>query len=211
MERVNCGAILYNERMIRQLTGTISDVGTNYVVLDVGGVGYLIHTNAPAHYLPEATARFFTYLAVRDNALDLYGFSNRDTLEIFELLIELPKIGPKSALQILTAADIQLLKEAVRNNDPAYLSKLSGIGKKSAEKIVAGLKDKFESRGYDEFPAERNGAYDQGHTADTIDALIALGYPAFDARRVVIEITTADPTLSNSADVIKLALRSLQR
>lgn len=202
---------LYNGTMIRQLTGTISDVGTNYVVLDVSGVGYLIHTNTPAHYLTDATARFYTYLAVRDNALDLYGFADRDTLEIFELLIELPKIGPKSALQILTAADIQLLKEAVRNDDPAYLSKLSGIGKKSAEKIVAGLKDKFETRGYDQLPTTKSGAYEQGHTADTIDALIALGYPALDARRIVIEITTADPSLSSSAEVIKLALRSLQR
>ena len=197
--------------MIRQLTGTISDVGTNYVVLDVGGVGYLIHTNSPAHYLPNTDTRFFTYLAVRDNALDLYGFADRDTLEIFELLIELPKIGPKSALQILTAADIQLLKEAVRNDDPGYLSKLSGIGKKSAEKIVAGLKDKFESRGYDDLPATKSGTYEQGHTADTIDALIALGYPALDARRIVIEITTTNPSLSSSAEVIKLALRSLQR
>ncbi len=188
--------------MIRQLTGIVADVGLNYVVLDVGGVGYLIHTNTPAHYLPDATTRFFTYLAVRDNALDLYGFADRDTLEIFELLIELPKIGPKSALQILTAADIQLLKEAVLNNDPGYLSKLSGIGKKSAEKIVSGLKDKFESLGYDALPARQNGAYEQGHTTDTIDALIALGYPAFDTRRVVIEINTADPSLSSSAEVI---------
>ncbi|MCB9818870.1 Holliday junction branch migration protein RuvA [Candidatus Nomurabacteria bacterium] len=195
--------------MIRQLTGTIVDVGLNYVVLDVGGVGYLIHTNNPAQHLLETTTRFFTHLAVRDNALDLYGFADRDTLEIFGLLIELPKIGPKSALQILTAADIQLLKEAVQNNDPAYLSKLSGIGKKSAEKIVTGLKDKFDSQGYDALPIERNGAYEQGHMTDTIDALIALGYPAFDARRVVIEITTADPSLSSSNEVIKLALRAL--
>src|SRR5690606_22203464 len=114
----------------------------------------------------------------------------RDTLEIFELLIELPKIGPKSALQILTAADITLLREAVRNDDPGYLSKLSGIGKKSAEKIVAGLKDKLEAMGYEDMGSSlpTNSAH-----ADTIDALIALGYPAHDARRVVIEITTADP------------------
>lgn len=195
--------------MIRQLTGIITDVGPNYVVLDVNGVGYMVYTNSPAHHLPDIATRFFTHLAVRENALDLYGFSDRDTLEIFELLIELPKIGPKSALQILTAADISLLKEAVQNDDPGYLSKLSGIGKKSAEKIVTGLKDKFESRGYGVLLTKQGGAYEQGHTSDTIDALIALGYPAFDARRVVIEITTTDPSLSSSAEIIKLALRSL--
>lgn len=194
--------------MIRQLSGLVADIGPTHVVVDVGGVGYMVHTNAPAAYQLEMPVRFFTHLAVRENALDLYGFGDRDTLEIFELLIELPKIGPKSALQILTAADITLLKEAVRNNDPSYLSKLSGIGKKSAEKIVAGLKDKFDNLGYGEVTTGIAAPAAGGHVSDTIDALIALGYPAPDARRVVIEITaTSDSTVSN--ELIRLALKRL--
>lgn len=196
--------------MIRQLSGTVTDLGPTYVVLDVGGIGYLVYTNSVSQYQLMAAARFFTHLAVRENALDLYGFADRDTLEIFELLIELPKIGPKSALQILTAADINLLKEAVRKNDPVFLSKLSGIGKKSAEKIVAGLKDQFENRGYDE--GNVNSLSDAPtHASDTIDALIALGYAATDARRIVIEITTEDPSLSSSTETIRLALQKLHR
>ena len=195
--------------MIRQLAGIVADIGPHFVVVDVSGIGYLIYTNSPAAYLIESPARFFTHLAVRENSLDLYGFADRDTLEIFELLIELPKIGPKSALQILTAADVSLIKEAARNNDPGYLSKLSGIGKKSAEKIVGGLKEKLDELTHNEVTAGQRMSSDTAHAADTIDALIALGYPAHDARRVVIEITTSDPSLLTSADTIKLALKRL--
>lgn len=194
--------------MIRQISGVVTDIGNSFVVVDVGGVGYLIHTNSPSSHLLDTPTRLFTYLAVRENSLDLYGFQDRDTLEIFELLIDLPKIGPKSALQILTQADISLLREAVRNDDPGYLSKLSGIGKKSAEKIVSGLKDKFEKHGYEDASIGTTNTAPT-HTSDTIDALIALGYPAMDARRIVLEIATSDPSLSSSAETIKIALKLL--
>lgn len=195
--------------MIRQISGTVIDIGTTYVVVNVGGIGYQIYTTSTAKYLLEESVTFFTYLAVRENALDLYGFTDRDTLDVFELLIDLPKIGPKSALQILSAADIHLIKEAVMNDDPNHLSKLSGIGKKSAEKIVAGLKEKLDEIGLAH--SSFKGMSDSTYITDTIDALIALGYPASDARRVVIEITTEDSELSSSADTIKLALQRLHQ
>jgi len=194
--------------MIRMISGTIIDIGTASVVVDVNGIGYLVRTNSPSQYVLQTSETFFTYLAVRENALDLYGFADRDTLEVFELLIDLPKIGPKSALQILTQADVSLLKEAVINNDPNHLAKLSGIGKKSAEKIVTGLKDKIENVG--QLTALHTNQT-SSHTSDTIDALIALGYPASDARRIVIEITTNDPSLSSSADIIKTALKLMNQ
>lgn len=194
--------------MIRQISGIVTDIGTSFIVVDVSGIGYLVHTNSPSSHLLDTPTRLFTHLAVRENSLDLYGFQDRDTLEIFELLIDLPKIGPKSALQILTQADISLLKEAVHNDDPSYLSKLSGIGKKSAEKIVSGLKEKFENRGYEDVSI-RNTGVASTYTSDTIDALIALGYPAMDARRIVLEIAAEDPSLSSSAETIKIALKLL--
>ncbi len=194
--------------MIRQIFGTIVDIGNNFLVVDVNGVGYIIYNSLPISYELDSQVRFFTHLAVRENALDLYGFSDRDALEIFEMLIDLPKIGPKTALQILSQADISLIRESVQNNDPAHLSKLSGIGKKSAEKIVSGLKDKFEKKGY-EYHSDSTQINLTHHTTDTIDALIALGYPANDARRIVIEITTNNPSLSSPADTVKLALKLL--
>lgn len=193
--------------MIRKLRGTVDEIGHNFIVIDVGGVGYHVYTTSPSVYLLKDQISVHTYMAVRENALDIYGFADRDTLEVFELLIELPKIGPKSALQILTAADITLLKEAVRNNDPGYLSKLSGIGKKSAEKIVTGLKDKIEGLDVDSYIDGQ--AIEANHQTDTIDALISLGYPAQDARRIVIKISTDHPELVTSAEVIRIALRQM--
>ena len=150
-----------------------------------------------------------TYLAVRENSLDLYGFQLLDELEIFELLITLPKIGPKSAAQFLSQADISLLKEAVFKEDPVYLSKMSGIGKKSAEKIVIGLKGKFETAGVSEGDAVTNTSgtgHSFPHANDTIDALIALGYPPNEARKVMQKLP---PEITNANDAVREALKLL--
>lgn len=198
--------------MIRQLTGTVVHATLTDVVIDVHGVGYLVRTSVAGTSFQLGTeVVLYTYLAVRETALDLYGFTTLDELEIFELLITLPKIGPKSAIQILAQADISLLKEAVANNDPTYLSKLSGIGKKSAEKIVAGLADVFERKGLIDSSSDR-GNLSTGAPAfvsDTIDALVTLGYPESDARRAVLKIREVEPELNNSNDILKAALRNL--
>ena len=128
--------------MIRKISGQITWVEATRVVVEVGGLGYMVHTNCPVKtgkLNQEVT--FYTHLAVRENALDLYGFSSPDELEMFELLLTLNKIGPKLALQIMVQADLAVLKKAITTEDAPYLTKLSGIGKKTAENIVAGLKD----------------------------------------------------------------------
>lgn len=190
--------------MIRQLSGTVSHSGAYSVILNVQGVGYFVRTTVPGTEFPVGTELLLnTYLAVRENALDLYGFRTLDELEVFELLIELPKVGPKSAQQILTQADIELLKQAVAQDDATYLSKLSGIGKKSAEKIVAGLKEKLEivSR------TMSTGAHiTTDQMSDTIDALVALGYAQGDARRVVSELP---PEVANTTEAVREALKRL--
>src|SRR5690606_3850094 len=108
-------------------------------VLDVHGIGYLVFISGKTTYTHGDQCTLFTHLAVRENALDLYGFSTRDELSVFEALIKIPKIGPKTAIQILSQTDLTTLSRAVSSDDASYLSKMSGIGKKSAEKIVAGL------------------------------------------------------------------------
>ena len=184
------------------LTGTIADVRVSEVVIDVGGVGYLValQVGRGGELALGAKLSLHTYLAVREDALDLYGFFSRDDLEMFELLIELPKIGPKSALQILSQADVELLKKAVASEDPVYLSKMSGIGKKTAEKIVLGLKDKFEGM-------EHVGGTQQG-TSDVIDALVTLGYSQKEARDAVQKLS---PEVTDTNARVKEALRSLSR
>ena len=194
--------------MIRQLTGRVAHVDMTTVVVDVNGIGYHVHvTVSTTPFILGQEISFHTHLAVRENALDLYGFLDRDTLEVFELLLTLPKIGPKSAQQILAQADTTLLKQAVRQEDATYLSKMSGIGKKSAEKIVAGLKDKFaiDDVTYDTVDADRSDTY----ARDTIDALIALGYTQEDARATVRKIGAENPEIIHSTDALKLALKQL--
>lgn len=196
--------------MIRLIRGTIAAHGPNSIVVDVHGLGYMIHTPHPlSAFAIGIETELHTHLAVRENALDLYGFLDRDTLEVFELLITLPKIGPKSALQVLLQADVPLLKQAVRQGDATYLSKMSGIGKKSAEKIVTGLKDKFAEydTAYDHAAIEGDGSL--SYARDTIDALVALGYSPEEARNTVRKIGAENPEIIHSTDALKLALKTL--
>jgi Holliday junction DNA helicase RuvA len=185
--------------MIAKLTGEVVDVRVMHIVIDVQGVGYLVAVTHGAGYAIGTRISIHTYLAVRENALDLYGFTTHDELAMFEQLIKLPKIGPKTALQILSQADLTTLKEAVRTDDPTYLTKMSGIGKKSAEKIVAGLKDVLS---LDEVTGDHSSAHQAD--SDVIDALITLGYSQRDALQAVQKIP-AEITDTNAR--IKHALK----
>ena len=182
--------------MIRSLTGTIKDIGSNYLVVDVRGVGYLVASpTLTNNYSLDQTVFLNTYLAVRETALDLYGFPQKSELEMFELLLAIPKIGPKSALQIMTQATPTLLAEAAHKNDGLYLHKLSGIGKKTAEKIVEFLNKKLDS-----LPASIQvdtsiPDLNQIQT-DAIDALVALGYDILTAREVIINMKEENATVN---------------
>ena len=188
--------------MIRNISGTLLQINLLSVVVDVGGIGYLIHTPSVPDTLSEGgPISLHTYLAVRENALDLYGFLTQEELEMFELLISLPKIGPKSAMQIMSQADVALLRKAALSGDASYLSKISGIGKKSAEKIVIGLRDKFGAD--DLLPGE----HFEGDS-DVIDALITLGYSQKESRDALAKLP---PDLTDTNDRIKSALKMLGR
>lgn len=187
--------------MIAHLTGTVLRVDAIHVILDVGGVGYLMAVRVPRDYTIGSTASFHTYLAVRENALDLYGFGTLDEREMFELLLTIPKIGPKSAMQIMTQADLPLLKTAILKQDASYLSKMSGIGKKTAEKIVSELKDAFEYTAEESFRENASGS-----DADLVDALLTLGYTQKDARDALLKIS---PEATTTSARLKEALKML--
>ncbi len=196
--------------MIRQIRGIVVDTHLTHIVVDVHGVGYLIYTTAKTSVIQNEEITLHTYLAVRETALDLYGFTSREELSFFELLLTLPKVGPKTALQILSQADVQLLQNTIISGDANHLSKMSGMSKKTAEKIVLGLKDKFENSLY--LTQENDGGDFGGKTSfmsDTIDALITLGYPQSDARRAVQQLITEKPDITKANDAIKEALKLL--
>jgi Holliday junction DNA helicase RuvA len=181
----------------------ITHIDDNAIVLSVHGVGYLVHTpTSTTTYALNEDIVVYTYTAVRETALDLYGFTTDTERRLFELLLKVPKIGPKSALQVMCQASPTLLIEQIAHNEPAQLHKLSGIGKKTCENIVAQLHEKLGDLG----EAITESAPVDPTQADAIDALIALGYDAAAARETV-QTHTADGDSVNH--IIKKALQQL--
>ena len=181
--------------MIRRLTGTIEEIGNNWLVLGVHGVGYLVYCpTLTNHFAEGTTTTLHTFLAVRETALDLYGFPQKTELEMFMLLLEIPKVGPKSALQIIAQATPTLLVEAAHKSDAAYLHKLSGIGKKTCENIVLHLSNKL-----DHLPTDAVSPADNisGVQTDAIDALVSLGYDMTTARQTILEIEDDKATVNS--------------
>jgi len=174
--------------MIGKLTGAYAgEAGGGAIVVDAGGVGYLVRV-PPADIVDAKLAEgdpieLFIHTAVRDDAIDLYGFPTREELSFFKLLMSVSGIGPKTALGILTVADVPSLKRAVAAGDATVLSKIYGIGKKSAERIVVELKDKLSK----EQVALGIAGTVSGIPvdADVLEALEALGYSGVEARQAL--------------------------
>jgi len=161
--------------MIGSIKGKIILKKDKFVVVETGGLGYKVNVS-PDTILKtklDETVSFWTHLHVKEDAQDLYGFLNYPELEFFEMLIGVSGIGPKGALAILSVASIETLKKAIGTGDTSYLTKISGIGRKTAEKIVLELRDKIG--------IEKSDNSLQGEI-DVLEALKSLGYSHTDAR-----------------------------
>lgn len=190
--------------MIRTLRGTVSNLVPGSLVIDVGGVGYFVRILPDFAPLFEDTITIHTYLAVRENALDLYGFATSAELDMFELLLTIPKVGPKSAMQFLSQARVSVIKRAIITEDPQYLARLSEISTKNAEKIVLALKGKLDEYDYTEDERGEDSGFDI--RAEVAEALIALGYTPKDARDVARELSTE---ITDINVALRIALASL--
>ncbi len=190
--------------MISRISGALIQLELKFAIIDVGGIGYKVYVGgesleALAGNLGQNVS-LFTYLAVRENALDLYGFKNQETLSMFEMLITVSGIGPKSAMGILAVASEHTIREAIVNEDTSYLTKVSGIGKKNAEKIVLELKGKFKDDDY-----TIGSGKDVTKEALAVDALKSLGFDEREARDAVKKM---DKELS-AEEMIRVALREI--
>lgn len=185
--------------MIGSLQGTVQRLRENSLLLEVGGVGYKVAVlkELLARTQEGAKLTLLTYLAVREDALDLYGFAHEEELRLFEHLLTVSGIGPKSALAILELAAVETLERAIAGGNAAYLTNVSGVGKKTAEKIVLELKDKVKP--------EKGGTTWSGDQ-EALEALRSLGYSAAEARDALRAIP--DSVESGSAR-LKEALRIL--
>jgi Holliday junction DNA helicase RuvA len=190
--------------MIGKLTGQYGGTTESGVALvEVGGVGYAVR--APFSFFSTMhegdSVALFIYTAVREDAIDLYGFLNEEELRFFKQLMSVSGIGPKSAIAILNVADVSTLKRAVAGGDASMLTKVYGIGKKSAERIVVELRDKLagESAARGEVVGTTGGT-----DVEVIEALMALGYSTQEARRAIKDI---DPAIGGVHERIAAALK----
>ena len=190
--------------MIAHIAGKLIHTDERFVVIETGGVGYKIFT--PSETLlalnnkAGETAGLWTYLAVRENALDLYGFHEKETLVFFELLITVSGIGPKTALGILNVTTVKNLRQAIGTGETAHLTKISGIGKKIAEKVVLELRDKID------FLDSEKDYGDMRDESDALEGLKALGYAEREAREALKKLPRE---ISRPSDKIKQALKLL--
>ncbi len=163
--------------MIAKIKGKIEYLKDNYVVVDVSGVGYKIFLTVYVFgkLAGRDQADLFIHTHVREDAIDLYGFVTLEELEMFELLISITGVGPKSGLGILAVATPKTIKTAILNEDSSILTRVSGVGKKTAERVILELKNKIA-----DLPAEeKDGAVSD---ADAIEALASMGYSIAEAR-----------------------------
>ncbi len=190
--------------MIGQLTGKITHTDAQGIIIDVQGVGYRLAVTTEALTLLQNETEprtLWTHLAVRENALDLYGFTTKDDLDFFTLMISVSGIGPKKALSILSLAPVSVLREAIVGNNASYLTKVSGVGRKNAEKIVLELHDKIGTTGSSSEVLATHHA-----DSDVLAAIHSLGYSLQEARDAVKRVPS---TVIGVNDRIKEALRQI--
>lgn len=187
--------------MIGKIRGKIEYIRDNYAVVDVSGVGYRIQSTA--YTLGKISGKeevnFFTHTYVREDALALFGFLTLEELEMFELLISISGIGPKAGLGILSIATPQTIRTAILNEDPSILTKVSGIGKKTAERVILEL----QNRVADMSVSEKDEAVAD---SDAIEGLVTMGYSVTEAREALKSVPRE---VKDIGERIKTALRSL--
>lgn len=187
--------------MIAKIEGIVWDNNNKFLTVGVGGIGFKIFTTAETKDVSQKGQRIslFTHLVVREDALNLYGFLTEEELKFFEMIISISGIGPKTALNVLNISSVLALKKAISSGDTSHLTKVSGIGKKIAEKMVLELKDKV-------MITDEENDINLGEEIDAIEGLKSLGYTPKDAREALQEI---DKKITKTGDRIKAALKIL--
>ncbi len=184
--------------MIGSLKGKILLKTEKFLILETTGVGYKVNVSSDTLSKVKKTGdeiMLWIHTHVREDVLDLYGFLERQELEFFEMLISVSGIGPKGALTILGITSIETLRKAIGTGDTSYLTKISGIGKKTAEKIVIELRDKISE--------EKSGTSLQGEL-DALEALKSLGYSQNEAREALKKVFPNTDTNAKIREALKI-------
>ena len=188
--------------MIASITGKVTHKATNYIIAQIAGVGYKIFVTpilmATVKLNQDISLVIHTY--VREDQITLYGFPTLPELEFFEMLLTVSGVGPKSALGIMSLAEVDMIKSAIASEDPSVFTKVAGIGRKTAERVIVELKGKLKDQ-VDARPVAKEHS-------DALDALVALGYSDKEARAALKNIPSEVKDLQAK---IKLALKNLTK
>ena len=200
------------KKMIYSLNGTLIHIDPQSVVIECGGVGYKCYvTSQTLGSLPNIgeKARLYTYMSVREDGVELFGFSAEDELSSFKLLIGVNGVGPKAALAILSELSPSKLAIAVSSGDIKSLTRAQGVGNKTAQRIALELKDKFSSLGVSQDDSESPQFADVPRGSDNLSqavaALVNLGYSQSEAQSAISKCNAA----ADVGDIIKDALKYL--
>lgn len=187
--------------MIAYIKGNIIEKDNQTVVVDVNGIGYEVFvTNSELEQVEVGSEqKYYTFHSVKENAEELYGFNSLASKRLFELLISVQGVGPKAALAILSLADSEAVRNAIANSDAAFISKASGVGKKTAERVAVDLHDKVGLA----TSTTSSTAVNVAGNSEALDALIALGFNLNDATALLKDVPSDLPV----SEQVRLALK----
>ncbi|MDO9509726.1 MAG: Holliday junction branch migration protein RuvA [Candidatus Magasanikbacteria bacterium] len=192
--------------MISLIKGKIiNNDGEKITVLTAGGVGYdiAVNINGTSFFKVGEETEILTYLVVRETTMELFGFKNKEEKSLFEKFLLVSGVGPKTALHLLSLGTISEISSAIARSDVAYLTKVSGMGKKTAERLIVELKNKVGAN-----PELNLGEGFSNEVGDVIEGLMALGYSGSQARETMQKLQGDDKT---SEQLMKEALKMLGR
>jgi len=197
--------------MISYIKGEVVKKGLDYLVLENNNIGYYINTSlSTLNKLSDGErAIILTYMHIREDIIALYGFLTQDERDLFKKLISVNGVGPKVGLAILSTYEANTVKEIILKDDAVKMSKVPGIGKKTASKIILELKDKVGT--LESLPRGTENKYvteTTNEVSDVLDALVALGFGLFDAKKA---LDSMDLTGKSEKDIIKEALKNITR
>lgn len=190
--------------MIAHIFGVVAEKFGSSVIVDVSGVGYEINVAAGDYdaVLLDQPVKFYTYHHIREQSQELFGFSSLSGKKLFEMLITVQGVGPKAALAILGLGEAEHVRNAIANADSAYLAKASGVGKKTAERVVVDLSDKVGMPIV--YKRQDGGAQTELNTSDeALEALIALGYTLNDATKALEGVSQTLTTSERVREALK--------
>ncbi|MGF7185345.1 Holliday junction DNA helicase RuvA [Desulfitispora alkaliphila] len=198
--------------MLEFLKGKLSYVEIDYIVIEVNGVGYkLFVPNNSSWGKIDSEIMVYTYMSVREDDISLYGFKERKTLSFFKILLQVSGIGPKVALAIIASFNLDILHQAIIEEDVTLLSKIPGIGKKTAKRMILELKDKVSQ---ESVMAGNHEVMVDDKKINSIEAQVALeelGYNAKEIRDVILKITDNNKNSLTVEEIIKQSLKMLAK